>query len=518
MNTYLTLFYTHKNEDYKVNIKKHLENYKKIGIKDVFLYMEDCLPKEFELLYKDFFKKNYRGYGYWAWKPLVIYDSMKKINENDMILYHDVGRQCYPFGIRYDINGISSYIRDNHDGIGVARGPFDHKEYCKRDAFYYMNCDEENCWNLKQLSATWSFWQKSELPKRMLLDWMKYAFHDKNIITDDPNQCGLNNFSPFEGHRHDQAILTNLFYLYHKEYPKIEALTAPAWEKDLNHFIKKYDPNPKLIIPEIINKEKDEIRIIERLNFQKEENSKIRNDTTVVVNHFNEDLNWLKDKNRFFNIVLCDKKGSKEIPDLIKNQIDCTSCPIDPLNKGKEAIGYLLYIIKNYKKLSERTAFIHGHETAWHYLNPLSLSDAILTARTDKYGFISLNIKHHPDVEPGRHPLGNYDLRILNDAPWIFLKKYWNEYFQKYLGDIPKEISHDCCGQFIVRKDRILKHPIEAYIKWLYLCNVSKEDHTFALVFELIWHIIFGEEPSVPQNQRNLNYFKARFLGIDLPL
>jgi hypothetical protein len=508
MNTYLTLFYTSHNKDYQINLNKHLNNYKKLGFKDIFLYTEECMPKDFEWLYKDFFQKHRRGYGYWAWKPLVIYDSMKKINDGDMILYHDVGRSCYPFEIRYDINNLAKYVKEDHDGIGVAAGGFLHKRFCKRDAFYYMGCDEEKCWNSNQLSATWSFWEKAELPKKFIMDWIKWSFHEKEIITDLPNKCGLPNFSEFEDHRHDQALLTNLIYLYGKDNPKIQPLSANGWEKDINHFIKKYDKEPKLIIQESI-KNNNQIcnkKVTEKSIFY----TPIRDDTTVVTAHFNEDLGWLAQKNYMFkSIVVCNKNGATIISDQIRSKLDCSSCP-NTENKGRETWAYLNYIVNNYNNLSQRTAFIHGHENAWHYKNPLSILDAILVAKTDKYGYISLNIKHHPGFDYSEDR--NYQYQ--KTAP--LMAKYWQEYFYPYLGEIPKKFSHDCCGQFVVTKDRILKHPKEAYEKWFNLFEVlkdkEKDETSYGYIFEFIWHIIFGESAVVPESQRDLSYFKERFL------
>jgi hypothetical protein len=503
MNVYLTLFYTSKNKDYEKNLYKYLNNYKNIGIKDIFLYTEDCLPKDFKWLYQDFFEKYQRGYGYWAWKPLVIYDAMKKINDGDMILYHDVGRSCYSFDIKSNITDLAEKIKKEYKGIGIARGGFKHKEFCKRDVFYYMGCDEENCWNLNQLSATWSFWEKSDIPKKFIMDWIKWCFHDKLIITDEGNKSGLSNFPEFKDNRHDQAILTNLLYLYNKNNLKIEALTSDGWEKDINNYIRKYT-NKNNIINE------------------KKLNSKIREDTTVVTGHFHENLKWLSQKNHMFkSIVVCDKIGADPIPEEIKLELDCKSCPIIE-NKGSDAGHYLNYIINNYDNLSERTAFIHGHENAWHYKNPLNILDAILVARTDKYGFISLNIKHHPGYDYSEDR--NYNRIKDRRKIMILMEKYWPDYFQEYLGDIPEKFSHDCCPQFVVTKERVLKHPKKAYQKWFDLYNVWQEkendtewskDNThslYALLFEFIWHIIFGEPAIVPENQRDLGYFKERFL------
>lgn len=262
MNIYAALFYTSKDKDFQKNLYSFLNNYKNIGIKDVFLYTDECLPNEFEWLYKDFFQKHRRGHGYWAWKPLVIYDSMKKINDGDFILYHDVGRSCYNYDIHYNLRPLVKDVKENYDGIGIAVGGFSHKKFCKRDAFYYMGCDEKACWDLSQLSATWSLWEKAELPKKFIMDWIKWSFYEKEIITDLPNKCGLANLPEFDDHRHDQALLTNLMYLYNKNNPKIKPLRPNGWEKPMDSSLKKYYPlDPKSVLFVIKSCKKYESRV-----------------------------------------------------------------------------------------------------------------------------------------------------------------------------------------------------------------------------------------------------------------
>jgi hypothetical protein len=303
MNIYATLFYTSKDKDYEKNLYSFLNNYKNIGIKDVFLYTDECLPNEFEWLYKDFFQKHRRGYGYWAWKPLVIYDSMKKINDGDFILYHDVGRSCYNFDIHYNITPLVKDVKENYEGIGIARGPFRHQPFCKRDAFYYMGCDEKACWDLPQLSATWSFWEKAELPKKFIMDWIKWSFHEKEIITDLPNKCGLPNLPEFDDHRHDQALLTNLMYLYNKDNPKIKPLIPHGWEKPMDSCLKKYYPiNPKSVLFVIKSCEKYESRIDALLNTW----LKDVKDYIVCSDHENKSKNIIK---------VTDKKEYSELED-----------------------------------------------------------------------------------------------------------------------------------------------------------------------------------------------------------
>lgn len=236
------------------------------------------------------------------------------------------------------------------------------------------------------------------------------------------------------------------------------------------------------------------------------------NDIVIVTSHFSENLDWLVNYKKLFkDIIVCDKKGSKEMSEKVLKNLNCTSCPTVE-NKGREATAYLSYIINNYNNLSQYTAFIHGHETAWHQQSPYHLIDTILKAKINEYNYISLNILHHP----GEDRNWVYDIETNEHHIFKIFKKYWQENFYSYLGEIPKKFSHDCCGQFIVNKNLILKHPKEAYQKWydfFFKIDEYEENgnYDYSIIFEYIWHIIFGEAPVC--QFANKEYFKQRYNG-----
>ncbi|CAF4395601.1 unnamed protein product, partial [Adineta steineri] len=73
----------------------------------------------------------------------------------------------------------------------------------------------------------------------------------------------------------------------------------------------------------------------------------------IVVSHYNEDLNWL-------DLFIGDK-----IPHIVYTKSS------DPLishglsvNKGREAVVYLRYIVDFYSNLPSSIAFIHAHRTS----------------------------------------------------------------------------------------------------------------------------------------------------------
>jgi len=83
----------------------------------------------------------------------------------------------------------------------------------KRDCFYYMGCDEEKYWNSIQLEDGFLAFRKTQKNIDFLNEWLEYC-RDERVVTDIPNQCGLENFDGFVDHRHDQSIVTNLQLKY----------------------------------------------------------------------------------------------------------------------------------------------------------------------------------------------------------------------------------------------------------------------------------------------------------------
>eukprot|EP00798_Chlamydomonas_sp_ICE-L_P019539 gene19539-26220_t len=214
----------------------------------------------------------------------------------------------------------------------------------------------------------------------------------------------------------------------------------------------------------------------------------INQDLVIVTAHFNENLKWLK-KARV-PVVVCSKLNA-ETPAL----------PADPkctiTNNGREASVYLKFIISNYDNLPKHVAFIHGHQTSYHQMLPFGLLSAIQDcALIDEYDYIPLSNSY-------------FDRYAWKEDPRMeMLRKMWDDVFRPYLHrDFPNKLIHDCCAQFIVSRTLILKHPKRAYEHWFSLFNNDKfynmygyDDYEIAVMFEYIWHIIFGEPDFVHNN------------------
>ena len=192
---------------------------------------------------------------------------------------------------------------------------------------------------------------------------------------------------------------------------------------------------------------------------------------TIVTAHWKEDLTWLK--NADVPVVLIDKEGAEPSPFVPQHTIP---------NYGLEASSYLKYIVENYENLPDHVAFIHGHETSVHQNHDRPLLEVIRGANIQKYDFIP--------IDNSLHPTDFTD--ILNtDAKVYSLFDNLEIPANKPRHNSP--LIFELGAQFIIGRNRILRNPKELYEKWLNKLNTPDFSKEGAVIFEHLWHVIFGE-------------------------
>lgn len=172
----------------------------KFGADKVFEYGPNDLDKEFVDKYYNILQ-NKRGNGYWLWKPYIINDALKKIKNDDYLLYVDSGA--------YFINNISLIIKEmikNKDEIISFGLPFIEKEWTKNAIFQYFKCENvTEIVDTNQRLATFIFLKKSDRTVSFMSEFLKAACYD-GLITDSigvERKCFIEN-------RHDQSIFSVL--------------------------------------------------------------------------------------------------------------------------------------------------------------------------------------------------------------------------------------------------------------------------------------------------------------------
>ena len=155
-------------------------------------------------------KLSERGSGFWAWKPFIIEAKLREVPDGDFVLYCDVGRR-YPFKkLSTSIDVFIAWMQQNHQvvmpGLSIPwKGPM--SMWTKRDAFVLTGLDRSEIYQAIPIQASFSVWRAGPESRALAREWLEMASR-RELISDDPSGCGLNELPDFHDHRHDQSLLT----------------------------------------------------------------------------------------------------------------------------------------------------------------------------------------------------------------------------------------------------------------------------------------------------------------------
>ena len=178
-------------------------------------------------------------------------------------------------------------------------------------------------------------------------------------------------------------------------------------------------------------------------------------------------------------------------------------------NVGGDATSYLSWIILNYHALPKWCLFLHAHEYHWHHARYSQIRSMHLDVEATGRGFLSVN-----HVADGTMLYFAKDLLAeLTNEEHTRLRRLLLDLQTPY----PGYVLHSPCGQFWVRRDRILARP-RAFYQRLYdaLTDAhhpllsrraaaegypSRMLHVFFI--EGYWHYVFGEGEDYALPYRN---------------
>ncbi len=149
-----------------------------------------------------------RGFGWYAWKPFIIWHALSTLNDGDMVLYTDADTEpIAPFGMLFDIcagdGGVMLFASEGHR----------QSEWCKRDCYAVMGQDDDCCRHVQAGVARFMLFQNGPwLATQFLMEWLVYSVNPL-ANTFDRSTLG-SEYPEFIEHRAEQAIMTNLAYRY----------------------------------------------------------------------------------------------------------------------------------------------------------------------------------------------------------------------------------------------------------------------------------------------------------------
>jgi hypothetical protein len=178
----------------------------------ILAYSSATLGQDFQTKYASHLKQK-RGYGYWCWKPYIIFQTLRTMHTGDLLVYADSGCTLSD----YAKTALEDMILENRRSsipLFVANDSnFDHTiaQWTKADLLEYFGVR----YNAEVLNRR--MWEAGRLgifahpnTLELLEKWCEVA-EQMSLIDDSPST--LSESPAFREHRHDQSIFNLLLNL-----------------------------------------------------------------------------------------------------------------------------------------------------------------------------------------------------------------------------------------------------------------------------------------------------------------
>jgi|LauGreSuBDMM15SN_2_FD.fasta_scaffold04583_2 hypothetical protein len=209
-NKKYVLLYDDDSGAFKDDLVKLIISIKKFSDFEIIVFHRNDFREEFVEKNKNILNQ-YRGGGYWLWKPYIINETLKRLRTGDLLFYVDSKyyftenfTDLYKDIFNVDNNLLLWKNKPNESSYFL-------KNWCKRDVVQKYNM-EDGVYN-KNVEACWAgaiLLKKNSFTDIFVNEWLGMCCCDD--ITDRPSFGG--NTSDFIDHRHDQSLLSILVHKY----------------------------------------------------------------------------------------------------------------------------------------------------------------------------------------------------------------------------------------------------------------------------------------------------------------
>ena len=170
-------------------------------------------PQYWDVLGK-FTSRHARGYGYWVWKPFLLYNYVKNEAQNgDIIVYADAGCRIdakykrrlsrYIHAASSNTSGLLTFHLGNWFGTKLSM-----RDWTRRDVAEWLGYSIDGPFMERpQIAATAFVICKNETSMKILKHWYELAVSRPDLFADGPSD-----HEGYKEHRHDQSIFSILCY------------------------------------------------------------------------------------------------------------------------------------------------------------------------------------------------------------------------------------------------------------------------------------------------------------------
>ncbi|WP_300753070.1 hypothetical protein [uncultured Brachyspira sp.] len=310
---------------------------------NILLYNEYNLPKDekFDKILKDKLKSDIRGFGYWCWKPFIVLKTLEDMENNDILVYADIGCHLSKDGINRFYEYLDMVIE--YESICSTLG-FKEKQFTKSDIFNYFNVlNDINITDTFQRPATFFILEKTSSNIEFVRKWLNVFYDDFSLVDDSPSK--IKNFDGFIENRHDQSIFSVLSKIFNIKTIDTHEFDSNNYKypilfkrdkKDIYDFIINFSNCPNIIknVSWLISSSKyrEMLRKYIKLNLKE-----------FIVLYFKENKNvskfkYIKSGNLFLDIII------RIIFNMLKNEL---------LIGIENTISSIIGLIKNMSKYGD---------------------------------------------------------------------------------------------------------------------------------------------------------------------
>lgn len=196
------IFVTYGNEVYYnslYRIKKEVEQTKRFD--EIRIYTDKDLPQS--LLGHELFAHS-RGGGYWLWKPWVVLDTLKDMQEDDILVYSDAGSKIF------DHKEWDKWFRIMERKSALFFFYSGSMEKWARKSILEYFCSVKNLHSYYQLMSGLFLLRKSA--RHLIEEWYDVMRLYPEIVMDVDKRMMEYESPKFIENRHDQAVLSGVIY------------------------------------------------------------------------------------------------------------------------------------------------------------------------------------------------------------------------------------------------------------------------------------------------------------------
>ncbi|MDD6254193.1 MAG: hypothetical protein PUA96_09135 [Bacteroidales bacterium] len=214
------IFIAYSDENCAYSLRRIGSQAKSSGLFDeVLLYTPETLPEYIKA--SPLMKYSYGG-GYWAWKPCILYETLQRYNEGDVVCYVDAGctlKARPEWGMFFDLMREYDFLCFRYRDIYPEWEKFGSKStkikhWGKKATLLFLDeyCGSDSWRERNKIWGGFIMCRGKSNP--VVKDWLDISLKHPEVIMDPSEDEMRDQYPFFARHKHDQALLVALTEKY----------------------------------------------------------------------------------------------------------------------------------------------------------------------------------------------------------------------------------------------------------------------------------------------------------------